>query len=159
MRVSAGGLAALGVAVVAFAGFASLRPAFAGSGALYCRAGAGRQSAVPAPKELEPAVAKTFGISVEMARGGAMVRCERGKLIACWVGANLDCGKANIHRSLPGASAYCRDNPGSDFIPMVVTGHATIYDWRCVGRRAVAGKARRAVDAQGYIADNWREVP
>jgi hypothetical protein len=64
-----------------------------------------------------------------------------------------------VHRSLLGANAYCREHPGSDSIPMAATGHDTIYDWRCEGHRAVAGKANRAVDAQGYVADNWREAP
>jgi hypothetical protein len=79
--------------------------------------------------------------------------------MACWVGANLDCGRANVHRSLLGANAYCREHPGADSIPMVATGHDTIYDWHCEGHRAVAGKANRAVDAEGYIAENWREAP
>ena len=115
--------------------------------------------AVQVPKKLEPLVAETFGISADQARNSAYVRCAGGKLMACWIGANLDCGKANLRRSLLGANAYCRDNPGSESIPMAATGHDTIYDWRCDGRRAMAGKAILAVDAQGYIADNWKEAP
>ena len=158
MRVSASGMGLLGL-VVAFAGAASAPPAFAEAGARYCATGVGRHIAVPVPKRLEASVAEAFGISVDMARNGAFVRCAGGKLMACWVGANLDCGKANTHRTLLGATAYCRDNPDADPIPMSATGHDTIYDWRCVGRRAVAGKANRAVDALGYIAGNWRELP
>jgi hypothetical protein len=41
---------------------------------------------------------------------------------------------------------------------MAATGHATIYDWSCNGRRAVAGKTVSAVDPQGYEADNWKEL-
>jgi hypothetical protein len=41
---------------------------------------------------------------------------------------------------------------------MAATGHDTIYDWRCVGRRAVATKTVVAVDAQGYDAGNWKEL-
>jgi hypothetical protein len=157
MRALAGGMALLGA--VALADAASVRPALAVSGAAYCAAGAGRQAAVPVPRELEPLVAKAFDISVDMARAAASVRCVGDKLMACWVGANLNCGKANASRSLPGASAYCRDHPGSAFIPMSATGHDTIYDWRCVGGRAVAGKTNLTVDALGYVADNWKEVP
>jgi hypothetical protein len=122
----------------------------------YCAADAGRGKAVSTPPQLAARVAATFGISVKMARDATMVRCLGTKLLACWVGANLNCGKADTGRSLPGASAYCRQNPGSESIPMVATGHDTIYEWRCAGRRAVAGKAITAVDAQGFVAENWR---
>ena len=42
---------------------------------------------------------------------------------------------------------------------MFATGHATIYEWSCKRRRAVAGKVVVTVDPQGYIAENWKEVP
>ena len=160
MRAFASFTAVLSLVAAALAGAACCRPAFAASGAAYCasRAG-GHQIAAPVPAELAPAVAEMFGISVDMARSAAAFRCVGDKPMACWVGANLDCGQANRRRSLTGASAYCRDNPGADSIPMVATGHDTIYLWRCVGRRAVAGKVNRAIDARGYIADNWRELP
>ena len=91
-------------------------------------------------------------------RNGGFVRCANGKLLACLIGANLNCGKADTRRSLPGASEFCRANPGADNIPMFATGHDTIYGWRCVGKRAVAGKARVSVDPHGYDAGNWREI-
>ena len=103
------------------------------------------------------AVAQAFGVPDEAARN-AYVRCVGAKLLACTVGANLNCGKADARRALPGATAYCRDNPNSDFIPMVATGHATIYAWRCAGARAVAGQTVVTVDPQGYAAENWKEI-
>lgn len=111
------------------------------------------------PPDLLPAVAKTFQIDPGAARDAAFVRCVGTKLMACFVGANLDCGKADTRRLLPGATAWCRQNPGAANIPMAATGHGTIYQWSCKGRRAVAGKALAAVDPQGYIADNWKAVP
>jgi hypothetical protein len=74
--------------------------------------------------------------------------------MVCWVGANLECGKADARRSLPGATAWRRDNPGSNNVPMAATGHDTIYAWRCIGPRATAGKVVMPLDAQGYIAGN-----
>ena len=120
----------------------------------------GRGGARPAavPEALEGKVARTFGVSVDIVRNGGFVRCANGKLLACLIGANLNCGKADTRRSLPGASEYCRANPGANDIPMFATGHDTIYAWRCAGKRAVAGKALVAVDAHGYDAGNWREV-
>ena len=41
---------------------------------------------------------------------------------------------------------------------MFVTGHDTIYDWRCVNGEAVAGKALVTVDPQGFVAENWKEI-
>jgi hypothetical protein len=43
-------------------------------------------------------------------------------------------------------------------IPMAATGHGTIYEWSCNGRRAVAGKAVMTLDPQGYIAENWKAI-
>src|ERR1700694_5292462 len=62
------------------------------------------------PTALEPKVAAAFGIPTESARL-AVVRCDGATLLACSIGANLNCGKADVRRSLPGSSAYCRENP------------------------------------------------
>jgi hypothetical protein len=104
-----------------------------------------------------PAVAKAFALDPG-ALGAAFVRCSDDKLLGCMVGANLVCDKADRRRALPGASAWCRENPGANVIPMAATGYATIYEWSCKGARAVPGKALVTVDPQGYIADNWKDV-
>jgi hypothetical protein len=111
-----------------------------------------------APADLAPAVAKAFEIDVAAVGDATFVRCVGAKLMACYVGANLDCDKADTRRALPGATAWCRDNPGSQIIPMAATGHDTIYEWSCNGQRAVAGKAIATVDPHGYIAENWKEI-
>ena len=133
-------------------------PASAASGAAYCSSAAAPRASVPVPQELEAKVANAFGIPVDLARKAAFVRCAGPRLLACWIGANLNCFKANASRSLPGASEFCRANPGAGNIPMAATGHDTIYAWCCVGRRAVATKRIVAVDAQGYDAGNWKEL-
>ena len=111
------------------------------------------------PSDLVSVVAKTFGIDSTVVASGAFVRCVGAKLLACAVGANLVCDKADQRRELPGATEWCRENPRSDSIPMFATGHATIYQWSCKRRRAVAGKAIVNVDAQGFIKENWKEMP
>ncbi len=111
------------------------------------------------PTDLIAAVAKTFQIDDGAVREAAYVRCAGAKLMGCYIGANLDCFKAQTSRALPGATAWCRDHPGSQNIPMAATGHDTIYEWSCRGRRAVAGKAMVTVDPQGFIAENWKEIP
>jgi hypothetical protein len=116
----------------------------------------GATSKVPA--DLVSRIGKTFKIDDSAVNAAAFVRCVGLKLFACYVGANLVCDKADTRRSLPGATAWCRANPGSLVIPMSATGHGTIYEWSCHGRRAVAGRAAMHVDPQGYIAENWQEV-
>jgi hypothetical protein len=133
-------------------------PASAAGGPAICAMGAGPRSPVPVPKNLEADVARTFGLTVDLVRAGAFVRCAGAKLLACVIGANLNCGKANTRRSLPGASEFCRANPDAQVVPMAATGHDTIYSWRCVGQRALAAKAVVAVDPGGYDAGNWKQV-
>jgi hypothetical protein len=142
--------------LVAFASMAFADSAHA-TGA-YCPGGASERSAHAVPAALQPSVAELFGIGVAQVRDAAVVRCVGSELLACWVGANLDCGRADPRRRLVGATAFCRDNPDADNVPMVATGHDTIYEWHCVKGRAVAGKVLMAVDPQGYIAGNWKVV-
>ena len=147
-------------AIVAALAFGVLHavPVSAADGLAICASGAGPRAPVPVPKDLEADVARTFGLPIDLARQLAFVRCAGDRLLACSVGANLNCGKADTRRSVPGADEYCRANPDADNIPTFATGHDTIYAWRCVGRRAVATKAVVAVDPHGYDAGNWKEV-
>ncbi len=158
MQARAKGRRSAIAAALALGALLCAAPASAAGGAALCASAAGPRAPAPVPKDLEGAVARTFGLPVDLVRRGAFVRCDGGRLLACAIGANLNCGKANTRRSLPGASEYCRANPGADDIPMVATSHDTIYAWRCVGRRAVAGKALVAVDGHGYDAGNWKEI-
>ena len=146
------------VAALAFGAPPFASPASAASGAAFCSSAAAPRASIPIPRQLEARVAEAFGLPVDLVRDTGFVRCAGSRLLACVIGANLNCGKANPSRSLPGASEFCRENPDADNIPMAATGHDTIYDWRCVGRRAVATKTVVAVDAQGYDAENWKEL-
>jgi hypothetical protein len=110
------------------------------------------------PPSLVASVAAAFNIDKSAALNTASVRCAGATLMGCYVGANLDCDKANTRRVLPGATAWCRSNPNAANIPMVATGHDTVYEWSCKGKRAVAGKQVMQVDPQGYIADNWKVI-
>jgi hypothetical protein len=113
----------------------------------------------PVPANLAARVGKALQIDAAMVKSATFVRCVGPTLMGCTIGANLVCGKADTRRNIPGATAWCHNHPGSDFIPLSATGHATIYDWSCAGRRAVPGKVLVAVDPRGYIAENWKKVP
>lgn len=114
----------------------------------------------PIPPTLAPAVIAAFEVHMTPAEvtDTGVIRCADGHLLACLVGANLDCANADTRTSNPGASAWCRDHANSDFVPAFATGHDTIYAWRCNGRRAVIERQIEHVDRQGFVAENWKRV-
>ena len=88
-------------------------------------------------------------------------RCMGGQVYGCFVGANLPCtSKANTDKTPTAAEQdFCTANPSSDVIPAVVTGHDTVYDWRCNNGVPEAGNQVLQVDGQGYIANFWYLIP
>ena len=113
------------------------------------------------PAALVPAAMRIFRLgampAAEVERS-TVFRCFDHRALLCNEGANLSCGKANTRRDLPAASAWCARHPGSSFIPMYVTGHDTIFRWRCAGAQAATGAPLLRVDARGFIASHWRRM-
>ena len=130
----------------------------AGAAEPYCQ-DPSHQQPRKVPANLVARVAKALQIDAAMVRGASFVRCTGTTLMGCSIGANLVCGKADTRRQILEATRWCHDNPETSFVPMVATGHATIYEWSCVDRRAVPGKVVFAVDPGGYIAENWQTIP
>jgi hypothetical protein len=91
---------------------------------------------------------------------GTFWRCMAGHVYACFVGANLPCdSKANTDKTPTQAEVdYCKQNPNSDFIPAVVTGHETIYNWKCNKDIPEAGQSAIQIDAQGYQSNIWYQI-
>jgi hypothetical protein len=86
-------------------------------------------------------------------------RCAGGVVLACQYGANIPCDAKAVANQKPAQPIidYCKQNPGSDFVPMVVTGHDTNVSWACHGSTpAVIHSAQ--VDAQGYQTTYWHKV-
>ena len=131
-------------------------PVLAQAGPDLCRAGQDDHHERLAPDGLLQRLGQTFEVAPESLRGSSYVRCASGRLMGCIVGANLNCGPADVSRRSQGATAFCRENPGSDSVPMAATGHDTIYAWHCAGRRAVAGRTVEDVDRLGFMTRNWR---
>jgi hypothetical protein len=119
-----------------------------------------RVSAIP--DALVPEARRLFGFSPDTPgayiQKGTSFRCMKGKIWLCNIGANLVCGKANASRKSAGASAFCKENPGSDVVPMAATGHDTIYEWKCAGIKAVISKQVETVDPRGFITENWKQL-
>ena len=91
---------------------------------------------------------------------GVFLRCVDRQLLACTVGANLNCGMVNTSATPTTAEIkYCQDNPNSDFIPLVVVGHDGIYDWQCrAGQPSIARQASH-VDPRGFVQEFWHLIP
>lgn len=97
---------------------------------------------------------------MEMLKQTTIWRCMNNQVYACNFGANLPCSsKANVDRTpSPAIEDYCKANPDSDFIPMSVTGHETIYSWHCVKDAAEVLDQIGKVDAAGYLANIWYPI-
>lgn len=94
---------------------------------------------------------------MEMFKKTTIWRCMNNRVYACNFGANLPCSsKANTDRTpSPAIKDYCKTNPDSDFIPMSVTGHETIYSWHCAKDAPEVLDRIEKVDVAGYLANIW----
>lgn len=97
---------------------------------------------------------------LEMFKKTTIWRCMDGQVYACNFGANLPCSsKANVGKTpSPAMNDYCKANQDSDFIPMSVTGHSTIYSWHCVKDTPELLDQIAEVDAAGYLAQIWYPI-
>ena len=112
----------------------------------------------PAPASLAGAIKRLFNLNSAEALQTTFYRCAAGEVKLCNVGANLPCGKANLSKSLEGATAWCKNNSNADFIPMAATGHDTIYNWRCINGAAIPGAPISTVDSRGFFQDYWKAL-
>jgi hypothetical protein len=110
------------------------------------------------PRALGAAIARLFDIKGSYGLATTYYRCAGGAVLLCNVGANLPCGKANTAKTLAAATQWCDMHPNSDFIPMAVTGHDTLYSWRCIGHAAHAGAAVGKLDGRGFFAEYWKKL-
>jgi hypothetical protein len=116
----------------------------------------------PIPITLVPKARELFSFSADAPdryiQKSTSFRCMDGKVWLCNIGANLVCGKAKASRTSPGASDFCKQNPGSNVVPMAATGHDTIYEWTCADNKAVISKQIETVDPRGFLTDNWKPL-
>jgi hypothetical protein len=99
-------------------------------------------------------------VDLETFQRGTVWRCLDNKVYACNVGANIPClAKADESRepSQPMID-YCADNVNSDFIPAVVTGRSTIFEWGCDDTTPVIIGQYTEVDSQGFLEFAWHEL-
>jgi hypothetical protein len=99
---------------------------------------------------------------LEVYQRGTYWRCMDGKVYACNVGANLPCQEKADTSETPTAAMeeFCQDsaNANAEAIPMVVTGRATIYGWRCTDGNPEIVNQFAEPDAQGFLSNIWYEI-
>jgi hypothetical protein len=97
---------------------------------------------------------------INVLQNGSSWRCMDGSVYACFVGANLPCdAKANTDQTPTQAEIdYCQQNPSSDFIPAAVTGHETVYEWRCLDGAPDIVQQVVQPDAQGFLSNIWYKI-
>jgi len=114
----------------------------------------------PIPPSLAEAASRLFGGGdLEFIRKSTVYRCMNDRVWLCNYGANLVCDKADTRRNNPGVTRWCTEHPGSTDIPMAASGHGTIYSWACLGTKPRITGVLQKVDARGYIAENWKQLP
>jgi hypothetical protein len=91
-------------------------------------------------------------------QAGSNIRCMDGRLLACFIGANLPCSKMNTARDNKGADAFCRANQDAPVVPAFATGHDAAFNYRCVAGRAEITGETFPLDARGFAASLWAPV-
>ena len=129
--------------------------------AAICRQAGDDDRLRPIPVTLATAARRLFELRdmpEAVVQRSTVFRCMDGTVMLCNSGANLACGPADSARDLPGATRWCQEHPGAPAIPMVATGHATIYRWHCDGTKARADAAVERLDSRGFITRVWKRL-
>ncbi len=77
--------------------------------------------------------------------------------MACFVGANLPCGKLDRRAVIPAIARWCRGRPDG-LVPANVSGHASVWRWACSADRAVHLGAAWQVDRRGFARETWKPL-
>jgi putative hemolysin/predicted secreted protein len=123
-----------------------------------------RWTGAKVPDAVLTGLIKAANISPSMPRdqlaNSSFWRCMNGKVYACTVGANLPCQEKADTNKTPSAALndFCKANPASAVIPAVVTGRATVYEWKCANGKPEVVKQLFNPDARGFLSDFWHEI-
>jgi hypothetical protein len=99
-------------------------------------------------------------VPAEVLQQGTFWRCMNGQVYACFVGANLPCqAKANTDRTPTDAEKeFCQQNLNADVIPMAVTGHESVYEWRCNNDQPEVVRQFAQPDERGFVSNIWYQI-
>lgn len=122
-----------------------------------------RYSGEPIPQSILDSMIKAGVVTADAPvefQQHATWRCMAGKVWVCHFGANIPClDKANTDQT-PTAemNKFCTENPTADNIPAAVTGHTTVYEWKCTAGKPEVVQQVLHTDAQGYPVEFWYEL-
>lgn len=139
-------------------GCLAIRPAFAAN---LCQLRSTSDALLSLPAMLVPNVEKAFdlhNIKPGQVQKLTVARCMGGRVYACFVGANLPCGKADTATNKPDIMSWCKNNPNTDFVPAYITGHDTAYIWRCSDGQPRIEAPSAGLDVSGFFREYWRRV-
>ncbi len=145
---------------VAIGFLSSVNPALAESPISHCASARVDDRTMPIPAAMvgqATALLELRNADANWVRKTTVYRYMNGAAWLCNRGANLTCAKADVRRIMPNVTAYCRQNPEVEAVPMVVTGHGAINIWGCVGGKARV-KQSKNLDQRGFIADQWKRL-
>jgi hypothetical protein len=111
------------------------------------------------PKELLNDARRLYGngsVDDRWLMVSTVYRCMNGRVRLCNAGANIICAKPDRRRGSPEITAFCKENPGSD-VPMAVTGHDTLYGWKCTGTKPVINFTSE-LDGRGFVENVWTPI-
>jgi hypothetical protein len=89
----------------------------------------------------------------------ARYRCMDGKVMVCFVGANLPCVKINTAKDNPGADAFCKKESKEESVPAFAAGHDSAYSYKCRGGKAVVAHETWKLDKRGFAEKIWTALP
>lgn len=129
------------------------------SPAAYCTKAGTDDSSHPLPHDMVDTAEQAFGLKLppEMGERAVIWRCDEGKVVGCFFGANVPCGQMDQSTELPQVSDWCQDHPGAG-VPQAVMGHDTLWRWSCDGSKAVRGNAAWTLDHRGFVQGLWRPL-
>ena len=81
-------------------------------------------------------------------------------VFVCFKGANIPCmAKANTSkRASAEMMKFCRKNKGANIIPAYITGHNSIYEWRCQDGIPKIIKQVFYPDKRDFISEFWYKI-
>ncbi len=126
----------------------------------YCATAGDDDKTKPLPQSLYADARRLFGqgLTDETIRAGVVWRCMDGRVFVCSIGANLPCWKADASRISKGGDEFCEENHSAASIPAAATGHGTIYNWACDGRKAIIVSQPFTLDRRGFIVELWKKL-
>ena len=89
----------------------------------------------------------------------ARYRCMDGRVMICFIGANLPCVKINTAKDNPGADAFCKNASNEVPVPAYATGHDAAYSFKCRDGRAVVDLETWKLDKRGFAEKIWTALP